>query len=488
MYGFKFLMILRKGNIFMRNFIYSLIDDKAIKRQIFILEALNNEQKLVSSQKLADQLQCSTRTIMNDIWKLKKTLPENWGIISVKTRGYIFIKPVEESVLPVIHSYLTASVLYKVMLEIFHNKYYTLEKWSQILYMNKLTLRNHLKDYNKILNKSRLNIKFRDLQLEGDEINIRYYYISFFYFTQQFLDQTLLPIELRKKVLSILYRNEVSMDILLLRSIVFVFIHRFYNKQCVMKEIKFKPIYSYNQSNCLNEMIIEIENYYKIEFPKCEKDALHLFLFFGSMNTSSQGKKMLEYLSECDQDLYKRFMNLIDILLTYNQLPSELKDKLKAEVIPYFYKVCILIELNFSISHVFDPIQSSDRVLFRNYKENVSLISNWNDIYNDRKFTIDEIKYIASHATAILNSICNEMNIVLILSGATVEKNLIYRKLKQNLGEKVHIHRIPNYNIKYDFIISNCHLSDTRAPVIYISQMLTAYEINSIKNRIFNLD
>ncbi|KZE04224.1 hypothetical protein B4117_4240 [Bacillus mycoides] len=39
--------------------------------------------------------------------------------------------------------------------------------------------------------------------------------------------------------------------------------------------------------------------------------------------------------------------------------------------------------------------------------------------------------------------------------------------------------------MKYDFIISNCHLSDTRTPVIYISQMLTAHEINSIKNRIF---
>lgn len=482
------MIVLREGNRLMRNFIYSLIDDKAIKRQIFILEALNREPKLVSSQNFADQLQCSTRTIMNDISQLRKKLPGNWEIISVKTRGYTLNKPVEESVLPVIHSYLTESVLYKVMLEIFHNKYYTLEKWSQILYMNKLTLRNHLKDYNRILNESRLNIKFRNLQLEGDEMNIRYYYICFFYFTQQFSDQSVLPIELRKKLLSILYRNEVHMDILLLRSIVFVFINRFYNKHCVTKEIKFKPIYSRKQATCLNEMIIEIENYYKIKFPKYEKDALNLFLFFGLISTSSQGKAMLEYVSECDQEVYKKFINLITTLLIYNQLPNELKGKLKAEVIPYFYMVCILRELHFSIRHVFDPINSLDSVLLRNYKENLSLIFNWNETYNEKKFTKDEIKYIASHATAILNSICNEINIVLVFSGTTVEKNLIYRKLKQSLGENVNIDRIPNYNIKYDFIISNCQLSDTGAPVIYISQMLTANEIDSIKNRIFNLN
>ncbi|PEA54995.1 hypothetical protein CON64_09930 [Bacillus pseudomycoides] len=472
----------------MHNFIYSLIDDKAIKRQIFILEDLNNEKKFVPSQKFADQLQCSTRTIMNDISQLKKQLPRDWKIISVKTRGYILIKPVEESVLPVIHSYLTESALYKVMLDIFHHKYYTLEKWSQILYMNKLTLRTHLKGYNKLLNKSGLNIKFRDLQLEGDEINIRYYYIAFFYFTQQFSDQPFLPIELRKTVLAILYRNEVPMDILLLRSIVFVFINRFFNKHCVTKEIKIRHIYSRKQANCLKQIIAEIENYYNIKFPKYEKDALHLFLLFGLINTSSQGEAMLAYVREYDQVVYKKFMNLIDSLLTCNPLSREQKEKLKAEVIPYFYKVCISREFNFSISHIFDPIQSSDSVLLRNYKEHVSLISKWNDTYNDRKFTKDEIKYIASHATAILNSICNEINIVLVLSGTTVEKNLIYRKLKQSLGENVNIDRIPNYHMKYDFIISNCHLSDTRAPVIYISHMLTVNEINSIKNRIFDLD
>ena len=419
----------------MRSFIYSLIEDKAIKRQIFILEALNNEQKFVSSQKIADQLQCSTRTIRNDISQLKKQLPEKWKIISVKTRGYILIRPMEESVLSVVNSYLTESVLYRVMLDIFHNKYYTLEKWSQILYMNKLTLRTHLKDYNKILNKSGLTIKFRDLQLEGDEINIRYYYIAFFYFIQQFSDQPSIPMELRKKVLAILYRNEVPADILLLRSIVFVFINRFFNKHCVTKEIKIKPLYSRKQANCLNEIITEIENCYNIEFPKYERDALQLFLFFGLINTSSQGEVVLTYLSECHQEVYKKFMNLIDTLLTHNPLPSEQKEKLKAEVIPYFYKVCISNELNFSISHIFDPIYSSDSILLRNYKENVSFISKWNDTYNDKQYTKDEIKYIASHATAILNSICNEINIVFIFSGTTVEKNLIYRKLKKSLGE-----------------------------------------------------
>ncbi|MGE6367185.1 helix-turn-helix domain-containing protein [Bacillus paramycoides] len=469
----------------MRKFTYALIDEKVIERKIHILEALNNGQQLVTSQKLADQMRCSTRTIIKDISQLKHELPEDWEIIAVKTKGYILIKPMEDSILPVINSYLEKSALYKVVLGIFNNKHYTLEKWSQLLYMNKATLKNHLKSYTKVLNKNKLTIKFRNLQIEGDEMHLRYYYIAFFHFTQKFSDQYLFSIELRNKLASILYRYEVHLDTSILNSIIFVCINRFFNHHYLTKEIKFKPIYSHNQSNCINEIIVEIENYYKVKLPKLEKDVLNLFIFLVLVSTRSQGDVMLEYISECD---HKKFMNLIDTLFTNNKLPSKSKGNLKAKVIPYFYKARILNELNLSIDYFSEPIDHFNIILFKNYMENMYLISSWNEIENDKQFTRDEITYIAAHVTPAINSSINEINILLVFSVITIEKEIIYKKLKLSLGENVKIDIIPNYNIKYDFIISNSQLPDTGAPVIYISQMLTRHEIDSIKNYIINLN
>ncbi|MGF9853562.1 helix-turn-helix domain-containing protein [Bacillus paramobilis] len=472
----------------MREFTYRLIDDKTVKRKLYILEALNNGGNIVSSKDLANQLDCSTRTIMNDVSQLKNELPNDWEIVSVKTRGYILIKPMEESIFPIIDSYLTQSVLYKIMLGIFQNRHYTLEKWSQLLYMRKLTLRSHLKDYDKLLNKNRLSIKFRTLQLEGDEMNVRYYYIAFFYFTQKFDNQCLVPIELRKKLSSILERNQVQMDVALLRIIIYVLINRLQSKQYITKEIKLRPIYSNDQLNCFDEIIIVIETSYNITLPKTERDALYCFLFLGSTVTSLQGKLVIEYLSRTNKVIYESYLHLVDILLTGKTVPSKLKGKLKVELISYFYKILVTNELHLSTSYIFDPVFPAGSILLENCKENMELVSKWDTIYNDKKFSREKRRLIATCATSILNSNIRDINILFLFNGIDVEKNIIYTKLKQNLGEHVKIHKIVSYDIKYDFIISNYQLMNTKAPVIYISGMLTQNEINSIMNRILSLN
>ncbi|WP_257147894.1 helix-turn-helix domain-containing protein [Bacillus thuringiensis] len=114
----------------MMEFTNSLIDDKAISRKVYILEQLDNGQNLVPSKYLAEQLQCSTRTISNDIAQLKHYIPNNWEIVSVKIKGYILMKPTTDCIFSLVNSYLTESITYKIMIGIFNNKYYSLEKWS----------------------------------------------------------------------------------------------------------------------------------------------------------------------------------------------------------------------------------------------------------------------------------------------------------------------------------------------------------------------
>lgn len=70
-------------------FINSFIHDKPTYRKIFILSTLDNGQKLISAQTLANELNCSIRTITNDISQLKKEIPKKWEIIGIITKGYV---------------------------------------------------------------------------------------------------------------------------------------------------------------------------------------------------------------------------------------------------------------------------------------------------------------------------------------------------------------------------------------------------------------
>ncbi|PEF43542.1 hypothetical protein CON22_25880 [Bacillus cereus] len=470
----------------MRNFTYALIDDNAIKRKIAILEALNNGKNLVSSKDIADQLQCSTRTIANDISQLKKELPENWDVISVKTSGYILIKPMTESILPIINNYLIESVIYKIMLGIFNNKYYTLEKWSQLLFIEKSTLWRYIKKYKIFLKENMLSINPRQLRLEGDEVNIRHYYITFFYFTQKFTNEPLLPAHLVKKLSFVVARNEINIHWHLFLSIIFVWIHRIHNKHYITKDIKIEPIYTEDQINYVNEVIVEIEDYYGIKIPKKEKDKLSIDLFVCSSSTDIQRELIIEYFKKFNRELYESYLILINILLTENNVPSELNRKLENGLMACYYKTFIYNELKIASSYSHDPLKHAENVL-QNHKKNITLVSSWNTKHNYEKFSREEVTHFATWATIILNSVIKERHILLFSSGIPHEDYVIYTKLKQNLGGNIKIYTTFNNDIEYDLIISNFEIPDSKIPVISFTGMMTENEINYIKNYILNL-
>ncbi|MCU5668872.1 helix-turn-helix domain-containing protein, partial [Bacillus cereus] len=271
----------------MNELVHSLIHDKAINRRINILEILDNGQQLVSSKYLADQLHCSVRSISSDISRLKDDLLENWYIIGVRAKGFILIKPIEDSIFPIIKSYIAESAVYKIMIGIFNNKYYTFEKWSQTLYMNTSTLKKSLNKHKIILKKSKLDIEFREIRLKGEELNIRQYYFALFYNIQTFTNESPLPTELRNKLLSIFRHteNEVQFDFKALCIIIYVVIHRFFYKHYITKKIDSLPISTSAQLNCFKKIIKTVEEYYMIKFPEKEKDLLYKILFLVSTPT-----------------------------------------------------------------------------------------------------------------------------------------------------------------------------------------------------------
>ncbi|PFR44031.1 hypothetical protein COK29_31535 [Bacillus cereus] len=92
-------------------------------------------------------------------------------------------------------------------------------------------------------------------------MNIRHYYISFFYFTQKFTKDPLLPAQLWGEIECFLTRNDININWHLFRIIIFVWINRFHNKHYITKDIKIKPVYTDVQLKYVNEIIATIEDY-----------------------------------------------------------------------------------------------------------------------------------------------------------------------------------------------------------------------------------
>ncbi|WP_324656827.1 helix-turn-helix domain containing protein [Bacillus cereus] len=165
----------------MEKFLTELIQDKSALRKLKILEILMERNEITSSTKLAQKLHCTSRTIISDISELKLILPKSCDLVSIKSKGYLLKQNALDEFSYIVCHFLLNSELYQILKSIFNYKYYTLEKWSQLLYVNKLTLNKILRKFDEILSHFELKFSTCKIKLVGNELNIRYFFITFFY-------------------------------------------------------------------------------------------------------------------------------------------------------------------------------------------------------------------------------------------------------------------------------------------------------------------
>ncbi|WP_206781327.1 hypothetical protein [Bacillus thuringiensis] len=110
----------------------------------------------------------------------------------------------------------------------------------------------------------------------------------------------------------------------------------------------------------------------------------------------------------------------------------------------------------------------------------------WHTKFNNKRFNSDEIKFISTYITIILNSYIKKK--VLLYRGTDAAKEVIYSKLKNNLGEYISIHKESRNNIKFDFIITNFQQEDMNSNTFFISDSLCDNRINILKESIFGIN
>lgn len=471
----------------MNELIRNLIDDKSTKRKLQILEILSSTEEVLTSHDLAKQINCSSRTITNEISELKIESPDSWKVKSIKTKGYVLQKPPTESISPIIMSYVQESIIYKILVEIFNNNYYSLEKWSQILYMNKSSLRGNLNQFNKsILNANNLEFKLGLIKLNGEEINIRYFYKALFFSMEKCADIIELPDDLMKRIQDLIKFHRIGIDYLLLKIVIYVSIHRITSRNFVDKKIKLNIIFTSDQLICFDKIISEIEDYCMIKLPQNEKDALRLFLFLISYGTNQQKKDILEYHKEKNEEYFNGFLELVDALISNTGAGVIEYNYLKLELGISFYKIDIAKEHGLPLEYVFTKHQFLSHRLKELYKKCYHIMLQWNNTVNYKRYNEHEIAQLAQQATDILFATYPKKNVLFHFLGDKIYERLAFAALEDNFGDSVEIYRTPNQEMRYDLIITNYKEPyPTETPIVFIYQQISQRDIENINDMLF---
>ncbi|PNK22959.1 hypothetical protein CBR59_29205 [Bacillus thuringiensis] len=467
----------------MEKFIAHLIQDKSKIRKIQILESLIDSNEIMPSKVLSKKLQCTSRTIINDISQLKLTLPENWDLISIQSKGYLLKRDFSDDFSRIITPYLISSELYKILLGIFNHKYYSLEKWSQLLYLDKLTLKKYLKNFKTILNQFALDFNFRTLQLVGPELNIRHFYVMFFYNIQNYKRTFTLNSNLQLKIEHITRMYDIEIDYNLLTIIINVSINRILNKDFISENLDFKYTFCTNREKCIKSIISELEYFFNINLSENEVNFLKIAFFLISEGAIEEKVNITNYYHETKKKTYEHFFSLFNMISSQINVSSKTKEKIKYEIYFRLHKISLFHKYHLSIGGFGSEFGTVHQDFLEGYNIIYPHIFSWNKRINENRLTKDEIYYVIYHILFVLYSNYTKKGL-LLLSGSSSLKKFIYYKLNNELGDILTLELKPDYTNKYDFILTNYQITSVKIPIIRISSKTIKKDLSYIKNTI----
>ncbi|WP_242321439.1 helix-turn-helix domain containing protein [Bacillus cereus group sp. BfR-BA-01354] len=463
----------------MDKMLQNLIHNKSDLRKISILKILIDANEIVSSYDIAKKLNYTNRTIINDISELKTQIPKNWYIESVASKGYRLKKPLIENVSIVIRGYLVNSALYKILLAIFEGKYYSLEKWSQLLFLNRTTLRKLLTSFKKILNIYNLDWDYKEVQLLGDELNIRYFYCIFFNSMQRYILNFQIHLGLEKNIKKHIRYSRIKVDFNCLSILLKVFINRILQKKTLNGKEYFGCIFDSNQKQCLHNIVEELEKNFSLILPENEKEYLYTSIFLITECPTMQIKKNDSYFDLFKKYNFLEYNELFNFIKNKLTIGNNLKEQFNQYVMYYLYKIFLLKNENLPITNI-----SYTEIKIKEFSEISQkiyfLIKEWVKEINNQILIDAEILYISNKIAHIIYTDARNIKVLVTLSGSHIWKKLIYSRLYKELYDSFTLFVEFDDNDTYDFIISNYQINSSKTPVIYISEELEKKELVSI--------
>lgn len=166
----------------MRQLHMTLITNKNTKRALEIISLLADSIYPISLSTLSEEVGVTPRTLISDINTLKDSLPDNWGLIGEKNKGYTLSYPNEYELALFKKDLLTDEVIFQLLNSIFNNELHSLHEWSDRLYISEYTFSRNLAPLKEVLANYNLTLSVSPvITIKGSEIDIRLFFFMYFY-------------------------------------------------------------------------------------------------------------------------------------------------------------------------------------------------------------------------------------------------------------------------------------------------------------------
>lgn len=176
----------------MKDFQLNLITNKSKVRWVRMLDFFEKNPHATSLE-LAESADSSQRTVVSELVILKEYFKDVIEISSSK-QGYSFNKLQTKEYLNKKRSIVQDEPLFVILEAIFHNNLCSADEWASKFYLSEKTMINYLGKVKKELNKFNLDLSFNPVNIIGLEVDIRYFFLLFYY-ESDLTPHTVLPTE-----------------------------------------------------------------------------------------------------------------------------------------------------------------------------------------------------------------------------------------------------------------------------------------------------
>lgn len=279
----------------MKEFQLEFLSNKKNKRWLTILNFLEPSE-VISSTELSKILGVAERTIIVDINQIKNEISKYSEITSFNTGYSLKIKNIEKY-LNFKKELLHHEPLFIILENIFYSNLYSIDEWSDKLYVSKTTLIRYLNKVESIFTLYNLSIQYNPLNFVGSEVNIRKFFIDFYYISN-YTPHTVFPNLKVVEISESLFKNEkfknnTSITSLELSYYIYIAIERSLRGHNILLTKESKQIYINNNNNEFEKLDKYV---YKVYNHHLSGDELaYIYFIYISNRTTNQSQEIAFY-------------------------------------------------------------------------------------------------------------------------------------------------------------------------------------------------
>ncbi|WP_088810154.1 MULTISPECIES: helix-turn-helix domain-containing protein [Listeria] len=157
--------------------------EKSTRRRMELLEILIADNRWYKLEDLAEQLDCSKRTLNNDIAAIQNDLMDEWTLFTSRKLGIQIQTPENAHVDKLYQYFMQRSLSIKLLLGCFYTQNWTVEEWADELFTSPSSLYRLIHRIRKKMEIYGVELNINPVYITGNEAQVRYFFSQLYYTT-----------------------------------------------------------------------------------------------------------------------------------------------------------------------------------------------------------------------------------------------------------------------------------------------------------------